>query len=317
MREVQMENIHPLRLKLLLEIERTGSISAAAEGCSIGQPSASMHLRTLEAAIGQRLVTRTGRGSILTAAGKIVASHASRVLGTLESMRRALDALDARDLGELTIAASLTPSVVLLPQILRQLSDHYPDISINLRTLPSEIAVREVARARADIGIAGEVRTTYPVVRRQILVDELIGIAPVGLLSLKAGNISPGELARNSLLVGADGSSTRIVTERCLARAGCRPPRVWVFDSYEAIRQAVADGVGVSFMSELLVRDQVRRGELATFRISGIEPMLRPIQMIQSSAMEISPESATFMALLSDLVGAATETWRPRLAGAR
>ncbi len=66
LRQVQMENIHPLRLRILMEIERTGSISAAAESCGIGQPSASMHLRTLEAATGQKLVTRTGRGSSLT-----------------------------------------------------------------------------------------------------------------------------------------------------------------------------------------------------------------------------------------------------------
>jgi molybdate transport repressor ModE-like protein len=312
MREVQMESIHPLRLRLLLEIERSGSISAAAEACAIGQPSASMHLRTLEAAIGQRLVTRTGRGSSLTAAGKIVASHASRVLGTLENMRRALDALDARNIEELTVAASLTPSVVLLPPILRQLAERYPTITVKLRTLPSEIVVREVARGRADVGIAGEVPTAYPVLRRQILVDELVGVAPVGLLTSNRGFASPAELARSSLLLGTDGSSTRIVIERSLARGDYRPPRVWVFDSYEAIRQAVVDGLGVSFMSELLVREQVQRGELATFRISGIEPMLRPIQMIQSSARDITPESATFMALLSDLIESATETWQRR-----
>lgn len=313
MREVQMENIHPLRLRLLLEIERSGSISAAAEACAIGQPSASMHLRTLEAAIGQRLVTRTGRGSSLTAAGKIVASHASRVLATLDSVSRALDALDAPDVGELTVAASLTPSVAMLPAILRRLSDRYPGITVELRTLPSEIVVREVARARADVGIAGEVPTAYPVLEKRILVDELVGIAPVGLLHTKGGYVSPRELAHHSLLLGANGSSTRIVTERSLARVGCRPPRIWVFDSYEAIKRAVADGVGVSFISELLVREQVQRGELIAFRISGTEPMRRPIQMIQSTVSEITPEGAAFMALLSDLTDSASEIWQPRL----
>src|SRR5438270_10064465 len=109
MREVQMENIHPLRLRLLLEIERTRSISAAAQACGIGQPSASMHLRNLEATLGHMLVCRKGRGSSLTAAGKVVASHAARMLATLDSMRRAVDALGGRGAGELTIAASLTP----------------------------------------------------------------------------------------------------------------------------------------------------------------------------------------------------------------
>jgi molybdate transport repressor ModE-like protein len=298
--EVQLETVHPLRLRLLLEIERTGSISAAAEACAIGQPSASMHLRTLEAAIGRRLVIRNGRGSSLTAAGEVVAVHAARVLATLDSMRRAVDALDARDGGALTIAASLTPSIVLIPPILRLFSDRYPGVSVKLRTVPSESVVREVAHGGADIGIAGEVSTTDSVIRTQLLVEELVGIAPVGLLRLDGDCVSLGELARNNLLLGAHGSSTRIVTERYLARAEYRPPRVWVFDSYEAIKRAVAGGLGVSFLSPLLVHEEIERGELSAFRVSGIEAMTRPIQVVQSSATELTPESAAFVTLLAD-----------------
>jgi LysR family transcriptional regulator, low CO2-responsive transcriptional regulator len=300
LRRVQMESIHPLRLKILVEIERTGSISAAAEACAIGQPSASIHLRTLEAAIGQRLVVRTVRGSSLTPAGKIVASHAARVLATLDSMRFELDDLGSRDRGELTVAASLTPSVALLPPILRRFSDRHPGVDLKLRTVPSETVVREVARAGAAIGIAGEVASAEPVVRTQILIDELVGIAPVGLFGPERGPISREELARHSLLLGAEGSSTRLVTERCLQRADCQPARIWAFDSYEAIKQAVANGLGVSFVSKLLVDDELRRGELAPFRVSGVDRMSRPIHAVQPSVGELTPQGAAFMSLLID-----------------
>jgi LysR family transcriptional regulator, low CO2-responsive transcriptional regulator len=305
-----LETVHPLRLRLLLEIERTGSISAAAEACAIGQPSASMHLRTLEAAIGHRLVIRNGRGSSLTAAGEVVALHAARVLATLDSMRRAVDALDARNGGALTIAASLTPSIVLIPPILRLFSDRYPGVSVKLRTVPSESVVREVARGGADIGIAGEASTADSVIRTQLLVEELVGIAPVGLLRVDGDWVSLGELARNNLLLGAHGSSTRIVTERYLARAEYRPSRVWVFDSYEAIKRAVAGGLGVSFISPLLVHGAIERGELIAFRVAGIEPMTRPIQVVQSSATELTPESAAFVKLLAEAPWSAAEQWR-------
>lgn len=311
LRQVQMENVHPLRLRILLEIGRTGSISAAAESCAIGQPSASMHLRTLESAIGQRLVTRTGRGSSLTAAGKIVASHAARVLATLDSMRCALDELDTRASCELTVAASLTPSVALLPSILRQFSDLYPGVSVKLRTVPSEVVVREVARAGAAVGIAGEVVSSEPVARRQILTDELVGIAPTGMLATNGGLVSGRELEANSLLLGSEGSSTRLVTERCLASADCQPARIWAFDSYEAIKRAVADGVGVSFISRLLVRDEIRRGELTAFRVAGVERMVRPIHAVQSSVSELTPHGAAFMALVVDADLAASEDLRP------
>ena len=220
--QVQMENVHPLRLRLLLEIDRTGSISAAAERCAIRQPSASMHLRTLETAIGQPLVIRNGRGSRLTAAGKIVASHAGRILAILDSMRCGLDALAAPSSGELRLAASHTPSIVLIPPILRVFSERNPGVNFKVRSLPSELVVREVARGAVDVGIAGEVACTEPVVRRQILIDELVGIAPSGLLG-SGGPVSRHEFARHSLLLGPEGSSTRMVTERHLARAEYRP----------------------------------------------------------------------------------------------
>ncbi len=298
LRQVQMENIHPLRLRILLEIERAGSISAAAETCGIGQPSASMHLRTLETAIGQKLVTRTGRGSSLTAEGKVVASHGARVLATLDSMCGALDALGAQTGGELTVAASLAPSIALLPPILRQFSERYPSVTVTLHTATSEVVVREVARAGAAIGIAGEIASAEPVVRTQLLIDELVGIAPIGLLNSEAGLVSREEFARHGLLLGAEGSSTKHITERCLARAECRPARTWVFDSYEAIKRAVADGLGLSFVSQFLVREEIARGDLMPFRLSGVQRMVRPIHAVQSSVSELTPQAAAFMALL-------------------
>jgi molybdate transport repressor ModE-like protein len=316
MREVQMENVHPLRLRLLFEIGRRGSISAAAEACAIGQPSASVHLRTLELAIGQRLVTRNGRGSSLTTAGQVVASHAARVLGTLDSMRRALDALQAHNGGELTAAASFMPSVVLIPAVLRQFSDRCPAVSVKLRTVPSETVIRDVARGVSDIGIAGEIPTAEQVVRHQIMVDELVGIASPGLLTADDGWISPGALARNNLLVGAEGSSTRDVVERHLACAGYRPATIWEFDSYEAIKHAVAEGFGVSFMSPLLVSQEVEQGKLTVFRVTGLEPMQRPIHLVQSSIRKLTPEGIAFMALLAGKAWPGIEQGRPINTGA-
>lgn len=94
---------------------------------------------------------------------------------TLESMRSALDALNAPGRGELALAASHAPSLVLIPPVLHDFSERYPGVSVKLRTLPNETVVREVVRGAVDIGIAGEVACAEPVVRQQILIDELVG----------------------------------------------------------------------------------------------------------------------------------------------
>src|SRR5256885_14409466 len=79
-----VDALDPARLRLLLEVDRRGSISAAAEACAVSQPSATKQLKTLEAAIGEKLVERNGRASRLTEAGEIVAAHGAPVLGTRE-----------------------------------------------------------------------------------------------------------------------------------------------------------------------------------------------------------------------------------------
>ncbi len=296
----QMEDVDPRRLRLLLEIDRTGSISAAAKRCAIGQPSASMHLRALERAVGQRLVIRNGRGSKLTAAGKIVASHAAQMLGTLESMRWALNALSAPSMGELVVAASQTPSLVLIPPVLRDFSARHPGVSVNLRTPP--------ARWWSGRSHAGrwtsESPARWPVPSRLFAsrsIDELVGIAPVGLLRSDAGSVSREVFARHSLLLGPQGSSTRMITERYLARADYCAARICTFDSSEAIKRAVADGIGVSFMSQLLVGDEIVRGDLVPFCISGLERMTRPIYAVQRTLAELTPQAARFATLMMDV----------------
>src|ERR671938_1522550 len=81
------------RMRLLVEIERRGSLSAAAQAIGIGQPSASQHLRLLETAAGQRLVERDGRGSRLTEGGRVLAAHAAQALAALAAGEQELGAL--------------------------------------------------------------------------------------------------------------------------------------------------------------------------------------------------------------------------------
>ncbi len=175
------------------------------------------------------------------------------------------------------------------------------------------MVVREVARGAVDIGIAGEVACPEPVVRNQILLDELVGIAPVGLFSSDAGSVSREVFARHRLLLGPEGSSTRMITVRYLARADYRAARIWAFDSSEAIKRAVADGIGVNFMSQLLVRHEIERGDLVPFRISGLERMMRPIYSVQASLAELTPQAARFATLMMDAHGAPASVSRVEL----
>src|SRR5919107_2692469 len=98
-----VDAIDPSRLRLLVEVGRQGSISAAADACRMGQPSATKHLKTLEAAVGDQLIERNGRSSRLTEAGQVVAAHGLRVLDTLDAMHEDLRALRTAERGALIL----------------------------------------------------------------------------------------------------------------------------------------------------------------------------------------------------------------------
>jgi LysR family transcriptional regulator, low CO2-responsive transcriptional regulator len=295
-----VDALDPSRLRLLVEVGRRGSISAAAETCRIGQPSATKHLKTLEAAVGEKLVERNGRSSQLTEAGEVVASHAARVLDTLQAMQEELRALHDAERGTLTLAASTTPGTYVLPSILQCFADRHPGVDVDIVIGPSRWVAERIALREVALGIAGEVDLPEGVAVEPFLDDELIGIAAPGRLRLRRGKVRADELSEQVLLVRESGSSTRAVSERYLARLGYQPAKRWELDSNEAIKRSVRAGLGIGFVSRLVVEEEAERGELVTFRLEGAEPMKRSVQLLRPDGREPTPSERAFMATLGD-----------------
>src|SRR5438552_11848355 len=193
--------IDPLRLRLLVEVQRQGSISAAADVCRVGQPSATKHLKTLEAAVGVKLVERNGRSSRLTEAGQVVAAHGLRVLDTLDAMQEDLRALHEAERGTLTLAASTTPGSYVLPAILQCFAERHPHVDVDVVIGSSTWVAERVATREVQLGLAGEVELPDGVVAEPCLDDELVGIAAPGALALRRGRASLGQMSEQTLLV--------------------------------------------------------------------------------------------------------------------
>ena len=266
----------------------------------MSQPSATKHLKTVEAALGEPLVERDGRASRLTDAGLVVADHAVRVLETLHGMQQELVALRDAERGTLTLAASTTPGTYLLPPILRRFADRHPKVDVEVVIGSSSWVAEAIARREIGLGIAGEMDLPDGVTADPLIDDELVGVAARGRLTVRRGKASPADLSGETLLVREPGSSTRAVSERHLARMGLHVAKRWELDSNEAIKRSVRAGLGVGFLSMLVVTDEVERGELVAFRLEGGEPMRRSVQLLRPADREPTPAEAAFMATLGD-----------------
>ncbi|HYU61529.1 MAG TPA: LysR substrate-binding domain-containing protein [Solirubrobacterales bacterium] len=295
-----VDALDPLRLRLLVEVQRRGSISAAAEACRVSQPSATKHLKTVEAALGEKLVERNGRASALTDAGRIVAAHAARALDTLDGMSEELDALRGAERGRLALAASTTPGTYVLPSILQCFADRHPRVEVEVMIGSSTWVAERVARREVSLALAGEVDWPDGVRPEPFLEDEVVGISAPGQLRLRRGKASASELADHTLLTREPGSSSQGIAERSLARTGYRPAKRWELDSNEAIKRSVQAGLGVGFVSRLAVEEELERGELVAFRVDGAGSMRRSVHLLLPDDRDSTPSERAFIATLSD-----------------
>src|ERR671930_1088641 len=161
------------RMRLLVEIDRRGSVSAAAAAIGIGQPSASQHLRLLEAAAGQRLVERSGRGSRLTEAGRLLAARAAQALSTLGAAEEELGALAGLQTGTIHLGASTAPGVYVLPDTLGCFRRSYPGVTVEVEIASSGEIIRRLLAGSVQLAIVGAKQADERIVVEPFLDDEI------------------------------------------------------------------------------------------------------------------------------------------------
>ncbi len=285
------------RLRLLVEIGRQGSVSAAARVIGIGQPTASEHLRTLEGAAGQRLVERNGRGSTLTEAGKLLALHAGQALQTLQAGEEELHRLSGLEAGTIHIGASTTPGVYLLPDTLGCFRRDHPNVTVEVEIASTGEILDRLLAGRVQLALVGEAEADERIQLEPFIGDEVVGVAKPGLLTLRGGRADPKQLAEQTLLVREARSSTRRVSERALASAQIWPERTWELDSSEAIKRAAREGLGVAFLSRYAVAEEIERGELEPFRIG--QPLERNLHVARLARRPLTPSERGFVETLT------------------
>ena len=285
-------------MRLLVEIGRRGSLSAAARAVGIGQPSASQHLRLLEAAAGQRLVERSGRGSRLTEAGEVLAARAAQALATLASAEEELAALAGLQTGTIHLGASTVPGIYLLPEALDCFRSEFPGVTVEVKIGATATVLDQLVAGDVQIALVGAVEAGERIELRPFLDDELVGIARPGLLPIVDGRVDAEAFQGRLLLCREPGSSSQALVDDALARAGIRPRGRWELGASEAIKRAARQGLGVALLSGFAVAEEIARRELERFVIDGMAPITRSLSVATVTGRDLSPAEDGFVSTL-------------------
>ena len=286
------------RMRLLVEIDRQGSLSAAAVAIGIGQSSVSEHLRLLELAAGQRLVERNGRGSRLTDAGRVLAGRAAQALAALGAGEEELDALAGLQTGTIHLGASTAPGVYLLPDTLGCFRTDYPNVRVQVEIAASGEIIERLLAGRIQLAIIGAPRAGDRVELEPFVDDEIVGVAQPGLLPVRHGVVAPAALADVMLLAREPGSSTQALADTELRAAGISSAGVWELGSSEAVKRAARVGLGFAFLSRYAVAEEIERGELERFRLAGRPPLRRHFSIARLAGRPLSPGEQAFVETL-------------------
>jgi DNA-binding transcriptional LysR family regulator len=287
-------NLH--RLRVFHAVARRESYSRAAEDLHISQPAVSKHVLDLEEELGAMLFHRLGRRIVLTEAGRLMADYAQRIFTLADESRRALEELQGLERGTLRLGASSTPGNYLLPRALAAFRTRYPRLEVSLDITASRDVVDRIIRQDLDLGFVGATFAADLHVQPYV-EDELVLILRPGHPLARLPAIPREALEGETFMLRDTTSGTRTVAEAELKTRGITIRRMLELRSVEAIKQAVAEGLGISFISRYAVALEVRYKVLAL----AADPRLRfrrPLIMISRKAARLSPAALAFAASL-------------------
>jgi len=260
-------NLHHLRL--FAAVVDHGGFTRAARALRLSQPAISKSLNELEKQLHVALIDRTGKSVVLTEAGKTLYARASELFGVERVAERELRELRGLKRGLLRVGASTTIATYLLPAYLGRFHLRHPGVRIRTTSANTRAVLRALLEFRIDVALV-EGPVSHP--RVDVipwLDDELVVIAHPDH-SLMGRRVDVTSLADEQFLVREPGSGTRVVSEQALALHGVRLRNTMRVGGTEAIKQAVAAGLGLAIVSRAAAADQLALNKLAVLPVDGL-----------------------------------------------
>jgi DNA-binding transcriptional LysR family regulator len=268
-------------LAIFHAVAEAQSVSRGAERLMVSQPAVSKQLRALERSLGVVLFDRTPRGVRLTEAGELLASYSRRIFALEHDAITALEDLKGMGRGRLSIGASTTIGVYLLPELFVKFRQQYPAIDAKLEVSSSLGVLQRLADGAIDVGFIESPAQSDGVSAERFMQDELVAIARPGHPILKRKRLSAKEFCAEPFIVRSTGSDTKSLVEQELARRGLVIKPAMALASTEAIKRAVAAGIGVAIVSRLSIGLELKARTLVVAKVAGLSirrPLFRVVR---------------------------------------
>lgn len=227
-------------------VARTGSFAEAAIQLHLSQPALSIAIKKLEESLGGKLLVRTTRSVAMTPEGKAFYPVARRLLSdweqSLQDVRNHFSLLR----GKLDIAAMPTYATNLLPIVLANFHQQYPDINVTVHDVIAESVVDMVRENRCEIGVTFEPDDSPELNFETLYSDKFVAILPSNHPLLDKQFITWHTLLKYSHISLQRPAGTRTFIDKALAREKLSFTPVFESHQLVSIGRMVSQGLGLS-----------------------------------------------------------------------
>jgi DNA-binding transcriptional LysR family regulator len=302
------------RLRVLCEVARQGSFSAAAGALGYTQPAVSRQIATLEAEVEMILVRRVPQGVVLTDAGKLLVDRAEAIFTRLINAEFELQALQGLEGGTLRLASFASAAAAIVPLAVAEFRRRYPAIELAITMADPIDSIPMLRGGELDVALSHDAVATG---RATDLATAAGGVGDIEVVHLfddpmyvampsdhplaDAGRVELAQFADDPWMLATTHTcpDSRLFLRACHA-AGFEPQIAFQNDDYQAILGFVAAGVGVA-----LIPDMVARGVRDDVVVRDLDPPApaRPILAVLSSGYR-SPAAAAMLDVLREVCDA-------------
>ncbi|MFZ5987375.1 MAG: LysR substrate-binding domain-containing protein [Bacillota bacterium] len=293
-------DLHYLKLFNVLAAEL--SFSKAANMLYISQPAVSMQIKKLENDLGCKLFNKVGKHLYLSESGKLLYEYTRRIFTLVEEAERNIYSSNGVIKGTINIGASNTPGTYILPRILGEFKEMYPEVDANLHIANTYEIERLIFENSVDFAVnGGEILYSSVLCVEKLVDDEVVFIASPGNRLLELENVEISDLVGCKYIVHERNSQIYKIVEDILYELDLPLNINMKLGSIDAIKQAVSAGLGISIIPRSAIKNELKFGLLKEFRVNGKE-WRYPYKLIYHKNRQLSYAAAELIKLIRERI---------------
>jgi DNA-binding transcriptional LysR family regulator len=281
------------QLAIFVVLARHQNMTRAAEELHMTTPALSIQIKQMAESLGTPLHEQIGRRLYLTEAGRRVEVAARDVLQRLDDLGAELAELQGLEQGILRLSI-ITTAKYFVPRLLGDFCRRHPGIEVALEVSNRDQCLARLKQNLDDLYIMGQAPEGYDVEAVPFMQNPLVVIAPADHPLSAEQNIPPSRLADEPFIMREQGSGTRLACERFFQQHGVTLKTRMTLGSNEAVKQAVAGGLGLAVLSQHTLSLDESSGAFAVLDVKGF-PLLRQWYAVYPKGKRVSLVTEAFL----------------------